>query len=99
LLQQNLPAAFQSAPVLRHVAELQRVLYQGQQLQEQRAHENRASAAAAAAVGHPTVQLLRARLRQDSLPGARIDNFKLGLVVEGGGMGGVVSRKYSGTHP
>ena len=37
------------------------------------------------------VQLLRRRARAGSLPGERRDGFKLGLVVEGGGMRGAVS--------
>ena len=37
------------------------------------------------------VQLLQSRARQGSKPGSRTDNFKLGLVVEGGGMRGAVS--------
>ena len=40
---------------------------------------------------HPALQLLRQRLAQRSLPNDRKDNFKLGLVVEGGGMRGAVS--------
>jgi len=40
---------------------------------------------------HPALQLLRQRAAQNSLPNDRRDNFKLGLVVEGGGMRGAVS--------
>ncbi|DBB06018.1 TPA: hypothetical protein ACH3X3_009994 [Trebouxia sp. C0006] len=40
---------------------------------------------------HPALQLLRQRAAQNSLPFDRKDNFKLGLVVEGGGMRGAVS--------
>lgn len=40
---------------------------------------------------HPTLHLLRQRAREGSQPGARDDGFKLGLVVEGGGMRGAVT--------
>ena len=40
---------------------------------------------------HPALQLLRQRAAQNSLPFDRKDSFKLGLVVEGGGMRGAVS--------
>lgn len=40
---------------------------------------------------HPALQLLRQRIAHSSLPNDRRDNFKLGLVVEGGGMRGAVS--------
>jgi len=40
---------------------------------------------------HPTLQLITQRAAQRSMPGARKDEFKLGLVVEGGGMRGIVS--------
>ncbi|CAD7704268.1 unnamed protein product, partial [Ostreobium quekettii] len=40
---------------------------------------------------HPTLQLLRNRMKRGSKPGKRRDGCKLGLVVEGGGMRGVVS--------
>lgn len=40
---------------------------------------------------HATLQLIRRRLMERSRPGARTDGFKLGLVVEGGGMRGCVS--------
>ncbi|KAI8477184.1 MAG: acyl transferase/acyl hydrolase/lysophospholipase [Monoraphidium minutum] len=40
---------------------------------------------------HPVLDLLRSRLRDGSAPGARSDGFKLGLVVEGGGMRGIVT--------
>ncbi|KAA6416561.1 MAG: patatin-like phospholipase [Trebouxia sp. A1-2] len=40
---------------------------------------------------HPALQLLRQRAAQNSLPFDRKDKFKLGLVVEGGGMRGAVS--------
>jgi predicted patatin/cPLA2 family phospholipase len=42
-------------------------------------------------VEHATLQVLRQRALGGSLPGARRDPFKLGLVVEGGGMRGCVS--------
>lgn len=37
------------------------------------------------------IKLLRKRADQNSKPGKRSDGFKLGLVVEGGGMRGAVS--------
>ena len=40
---------------------------------------------------HPALRLLRQRAAQNSLPHDRKDKFKLGLVVEGGGMRGAVS--------
>ena len=40
---------------------------------------------------HETLDLLKNRLSSGSLPGQRKDSFKLGLVVEGGGMRGCVS--------
>lgn len=43
------------------------------------------------AVDHPTLQLVRQRVLQRSQPGQRNDPWKLGLVVEGGGMRGCVS--------
>lgn len=43
------------------------------------------------AVDHATLQVLRQRVLSKSQPGARLDSFKLGLVVEGGGMRGCVS--------
>lgn len=45
----------------------------------------------AARAGHPALQLMRSRVMEGSRPGARRDPFKLGLVVEGGGMRGCVS--------
>lgn len=48
-------------------------------------------AGAAAAARHPTLALVQQRLRQGCSPGARRDGFKLGLVVEGGGMRGIIS--------
>lgn len=42
-------------------------------------------------VDHPALQLLRQRALAGSRPGQRRDHFKLGLVVEGGGMRGCVS--------
>ncbi len=45
----------------------------------------------AARAGHPALQLLRSRVMEGSRPGTRRDPFKLGLVVEGGGMRGCVS--------
>lgn len=41
--------------------------------------------------GHPVLRLLLSRLQDGSAPGARGDGFKLGLVVEGGGMRGIVT--------
>lgn len=41
--------------------------------------------------GHPVLRLLLSRLQDGSAPGCRGDNFKLGLVVEGGGMRGIVT--------
>jgi hypothetical protein len=43
--------------------------------------------------GHPVLQLLRQRLHDGSMPGNRAagDGAKLGLVVEGGGMRGIVT--------
>lgn len=41
--------------------------------------------------GHPVLRLLLSRLQDGSAPGSRGDNFKLGLVVEGGGMRGIVT--------
>ena len=40
---------------------------------------------------HPTMRLIQSRLQQGSMPGQRTDGFKLGLVVEGGGMRGCIS--------
>ena len=40
---------------------------------------------------HPAVEVVRARMRDGSRPGQRGDGFKVGLVVEGGGMRGVVT--------
>lgn len=40
---------------------------------------------------HPVTRLLRRRLEEGSRPGERSDPHRLGLVVEGGGMRGVVS--------
>ena len=40
---------------------------------------------------HPVLQLLLDRLRDDSRPGRRSDSHRLALVIEGGGMRGVVS--------
>ena len=37
------------------------------------------------------LRLLLSRLQDGSAPGARGDGFKLGLVVEGGGMRGIVT--------
>lgn len=42
-------------------------------------------------VDHPTLRLIRQRVVSGSRPGTRNDPFKLGLVVEGGGMRGCVS--------
>ncbi len=40
---------------------------------------------------HPVLELLLARGRENSQPGARRDGARLGLAIEGGGMRGVVS--------
>ena len=40
---------------------------------------------------NPTLSLLKRRHDEASIPGKRKDSFKLGLVVEGGGMRGVIS--------
>ncbi|MEW5298182.1 MAG: hypothetical protein WDW38_001088 [Sanguina aurantia] len=40
---------------------------------------------------HPTLKLIEQRLKNGCAPGQRSDGFKLGLVVEGGGMRGIVS--------
>lgn len=40
---------------------------------------------------HPVVDVLRTRYREDSRPGARSDDHKVALAVEGGGMRGVLS--------
>ena len=40
---------------------------------------------------HPTLGLIQQRARQGCKPGQRRDGFKLGLVVEGGGMRGIIS--------
>ena len=42
-------------------------------------------------VDHPAVDVVQARLRGGSKPGKRKDSHKVGLVVEGGGMRGVVT--------
>jgi len=42
-------------------------------------------------VDHPAVDVVQARLRNGSIPGKRKDAYKVGLVVEGGGMRGVVT--------
>ena len=55
------------------------------------AAEAQRQATHAARAGHPALQLLRSRVMEGSRPGARRDPFKLGLVVEGGGMRGCVS--------
>ncbi len=41
--------------------------------------------------GHPVLRLLLSRLQDGSTPNSRGDKFKLGLVVEGGGMRGIVT--------
>ena len=43
------------------------------------------------AISHPVVELIRRRAEQRSEPGSRQDAHRLALVVEGGGMRGVVS--------
>jgi len=40
---------------------------------------------------HPVLDLLKQRLAEGSRPGHRTDGLKLGLVVEGGGMRGIVT--------
>jgi len=40
---------------------------------------------------HPVVELLRERALSGSRPGARTDPFRIGLVIEGGAMRGVIS--------
>jgi len=40
---------------------------------------------------HPVVQVLNLRQSEGSLPGARTDGYRVGLVVEGGGMRGIIS--------
>jgi hypothetical protein len=40
---------------------------------------------------HPALEVVNARLREGSAPGQRRDRHKVGLVVEGGGMRGVVT--------
>jgi hypothetical protein len=42
-------------------------------------------------VTHPVLEVLSARLRDDSTPGARHDPHRVAVVLEGGGMRGVVS--------
>lgn len=42
-------------------------------------------------MAHESLQLIRERMGSGSLPGKRTDPYKLGLVVEGGGMRGCVS--------
>jgi predicted patatin/cPLA2 family phospholipase len=42
-------------------------------------------------VNHPVLDVLRARLREDSTPGRRTDPYRVAVVMEGGGMRGVVS--------
>lgn len=41
--------------------------------------------------GHPVLEVIARRVRRGSLPGCRDDGAKLALVIEGGGMRGVVS--------
>ena len=43
------------------------------------------------ATAHPVMQVLRERARTASQPGARADRHRVALVLEGGGMRGVVS--------
>lgn len=45
----------------------------------------------ASPVSHPVIDLILARARAKSQPGARLDQCKLGLVFEGGGMRGIIS--------
>lgn len=42
-------------------------------------------------MNHPVLDVLRARLREDSTPGRRTDPYRVAVVMEGGGMRGVVS--------
>ena len=42
-------------------------------------------------MAHPVLEVLHARLRDDSAPGARSDPHRVAVVLEGGGMRGVVS--------
>ena len=42
-------------------------------------------------VTHPVLDVLHARLREGSAPGARSDPHRVAVVLEGGGMRGVVS--------
>ena len=42
-------------------------------------------------MNHPVLDVLRARLREDSTPGRRSDPYRVAVVMEGGGMRGVVS--------
>lgn len=46
-------------------------------------------------VSQPVLRLIQQRLRDGSTPGRRKDRFKLGLVVEGGGMRGIVTGDYT----
>ena len=41
--------------------------------------------------GHPVVEIIRRRRAEGSRPGARRDRYRVALVIEGGGMRGVVS--------
>ena len=41
--------------------------------------------------GHPVVQAIRRRRDEGSKPGRRTDGRRIALVIEGGGMRGVVS--------
>ncbi len=40
---------------------------------------------------HPVAQILYRRRNEGSVPGARTDGYRVGLVVEGGGMRGIIS--------
>ena len=42
-------------------------------------------------VPHPVAQILYRRRNEGSVPGARSDGYRVGLVVEGGGMRGIIS--------
>src|SRR5262245_19667253 len=44
-----------------------------------------------AAVAHPVLDVLRSRLHSESAPGQRDDPHRIAVVLEGGGMRGVVS--------
>ena len=45
---------------------------------------------------HPVVKVLAERAMSGSVPGKRTDPYKIGLVIQGGGMRGVISAGSSG---